>query len=101
VITKGVVTGIVITDAGVGYTHPPAIIIGSPNGVQLGLIKAVAPTFSGMWVGSNYQLQVSIDLLNWTNQGAVFTATNSTSVYSQYFQVDNWNQLFFRLEGPQ
>jgi len=72
-----------------------AIGIGPPS---LTLVKAVKPSFSNLTLGTNYQLQVSTDLNSWTNQGAAFTATNSSMVYPQYFDVDNWNQLFFRLQ---
>jgi hypothetical protein len=65
--------------------------------VQIGLIKAVKPSFSGLSVGTNYQLQVSGDLNTWTNQGAAFTATNASMIYPQYWDVANWNQFFFRL----
>lgn len=61
------------------------------------LIKAVRPAFASLAVGTNYQLQVSTDLVNWTNKGSPFTATNSSMVYTQYFDVSNWNQLYFRL----
>jgi len=67
------------------------------SNVQIGLIKAVKPSFSGLSVGTNYQLQVSGNLITWTNQGAAFTATNTSMIYPQYLDVDNWNQLFFRL----
>jgi hypothetical protein len=67
--------------------------------VQIGLIKAVKPSFSGLSVGTNYQLQVSGDLNAWTNQGTAFTATNTSMIYPQYWDVANWNQLFFRLES--
>ncbi|MGD0350930.1 MAG: hypothetical protein ABSB84_11560 [Verrucomicrobiota bacterium] len=59
--------------------------------------KAVYLTSSNLWTGSNYQVQASTDLLNWTNQGSVFTATNSSWSSTQYWNVSNWNQLFFRL----
>jgi hypothetical protein len=49
-------------------------------------------------VGINYQIQASTDLLNWTNQGSVFTATNSSWRSTNYWDVANWNQLFFRLQ---
>jgi hypothetical protein len=62
------------------------------------LVKAVKPSFSHMAAGTNYQLQVSGDLSTWTNQGTPFTATNSSMIYPQYFDVDNWNSLFFRLQ---
>jgi hypothetical protein len=62
------------------------------------LIKAVKPSFSFLSLGTNYQLQVSSDLNTWTNQGSPFTATNSSMIYPQYWDVDNWSQLFFRLQ---
>lgn len=62
------------------------------------LVKAVKPSFSNLFVGTNYQLQVSSSLNAWTNQGSVFTATNASMVYPQYWDVDNWGQLFFRLQ---
>ena len=65
---------------------------------QIGLVKAVRPSFSNLITGLNYQLQVSGDLNTWTNQGSAFAATNSTMVYPQYWDVDNWNRLFFRLQ---
>ena len=65
--------------------------------MQIGLIKAVKPSFFGLCAGTNYQLQISGDLNTWTNQGAVFTATNANMIYPQYWDVDNWNRLFFRL----
>lgn len=64
---------------------------------QAGLVKAVKPTFSNLAIGGTYQLQVSADLNTWTNSGAVFTATNSSMDSMQYFDVPNWNQLFFRV----
>ncbi|HKQ36906.1 MAG TPA: hypothetical protein VJ063_02440 [Verrucomicrobiae bacterium] len=65
---------------------------------QVSLVKAVKPSFSDLTVASNYQLQVSSDLQNWTNEGAPFTATNSTMVYPKYWDVDNWGKLYFRLQ---
>ena len=68
------------------------------SGPRVGLIKAVKPSFSNLTLTTNYQLQVSGDLSTWTNHGDVFTATNMNMVYPQYWDVDNWNQLFFRLQ---
>jgi hypothetical protein len=68
------------------------------SGPRVGLIKAVKPSFSNTMLGANYQLQVSGNLNNWTNQGSVFTATNTSMVYPQYWDVDNWGSLFFRLQ---
>jgi Concanavalin A-like lectin/glucanases superfamily len=98
VVSNGVVASITVTDAGAGYTSAPSIYIYSPLGLQVGLIKAVAPSFSDLLIGTNYQLQVSSDLTNWTDEGSIFTATNPTTVYPQYFDVTYWGQLFFRLQ---
>lgn len=62
------------------------------------LVRAVKPSFANLALTTNYQLQVSADLTTWTNTGSPFTATNTTIVYPQYWDVDNWNQLFFRLQ---
>lgn len=62
------------------------------------LIQAVKPSFSHLSFGTNYQLQLSGDLLSWTNSGASFIATNTTAVYPQYFDVGDWSKLFFRLQ---
>jgi hypothetical protein len=67
-------------------------------GPHVNLLKAVKPAFDGLSPGTNYQLQVSADMDSWTNQGAPFTATNTSMIYPQYWDVENWNRLFFRLE---
>jgi len=67
----------------------------SPPSVNI--VKAVTVSFSNLTVSTNYQLQVSTDLNSWTNFGTPFTATNSTMIYSNYWNVSDWNQLFFRL----
>ncbi len=64
----------------------------------LNIRKAVYVDTSNLWVGANYQLQVSTDLFAWTNSGASFTATNSTWRSTNYWDVDNWDSLFFRLK---
>jgi hypothetical protein len=68
------------------------------SGPQVSLVKAVKPSFTSLAIGTNYQLQVSADTTHWTNQGSPFTATCSAMTYPQYWDVDNWNQLFFRLQ---
>ena len=67
-------------------------------GPRVGLIKAVKPSFSNLMLGTNYQLQISGNLNNWTNQGSAFTATNASMIYEQYWDVDYWDRLFFRLQ---
>jgi len=97
-MSNGVVTGITLTDAGVGYTSTPIIYFSSPIAIQVGLQKAVKPSFGNLSPGFSYQLQVSSDLNTWTNQGSPFTATSPTMIVPQYWDVDNWNSLFFRLQ---
>jgi hypothetical protein len=99
VVSNSVVTGITITSAGVGYTSPPTIYIYSPLGLQISLVKAVRPYFVDLLLGTNYQLQVSGDMLTWTNLGAPFPATNSSMPFPQYFDVASWAKLFFRLQA--
>ena len=60
--------------------------------------KAVYLDSGMLSLGTNYQLQVSSDLLNWTNQGAPFTATDSYWRPTNYWDVENWGTLFFRLK---
>jgi hypothetical protein len=64
----------------------------------LSIRKAVYLDTYNLFVGSNYQVQVSSDLMNWTNYGRVFTATNAYWRSTNYWDVENWNQLFFRME---
>lgn len=61
--------------------------------------KAVYVESPNLKVGTNYQLQLSTDLSTWTNSGAAFTATNSVWRSLNYWDVDNWNKLFFRLQA--
>jgi hypothetical protein len=68
------------------------------SGPRVNLIKAVKPSFSYLTLTTNYQMQISADLSTWTNYGAAFTATSTNMVWPQYFDVDNWNSLFFRLQ---
>ena len=67
-------------------------------GPQVALMKAVKPSFSNLFPGNRYQLQVSPDLTTWTNHSSPFTATSASMVYTNYWDVDNWSQLFFRLQ---
>jgi hypothetical protein len=99
VVSNGVVVNLIFTEAGTGYTSPPSIYIYSPLGLQISIVKAVKPAFSGLLIdGTNYyQLQVSSDLKTWTNSGAPFKATKPSLVYPQDFDVEDWSQLFFRL----
>lgn len=68
---------------------------------SVALIKAVKPSFTNLKLTTNYQLQLSGDLNTWTNHGSPFTATNTSMVYPQYWDVENWGGLFFRLQISQ
>lgn len=63
----------------------------------LAIRKAVYLDSASLVVGKIYQLQVSDDLNTWTNRGPSFTATNTYWRDADYFDVDDWNRLFFRL----
>jgi hypothetical protein len=62
------------------------------------LNKFVNVSSTNLHSGTNYIVQASTDLINWTNQGSVFTATNSTWASTNYWPVASWNQLYFRLQ---
>ena len=67
------------------------------NTPRVNIVKAVTVSFSNLTVSTNYQLQISTDLNSWTNFGTPVTATNTFMIYSNYWNVSDWNQLFFRL----
>jgi hypothetical protein len=98
----GIVEGLAIyrralTPAEVVQLFLPQAIV-SPTVV---ITKAVRPSFGSLALGATYQLQLSSDFLTWTNYGAAFSATNTTMAYPEYWDVVNWNGLFFRLlVGP-
>jgi N-acetylneuraminic acid mutarotase len=69
-----------------------------PQLLRVNLVKAVKPSFCNLDVGTNYQMQISSDLTTWTNYGSPFTATNASMVYPEYFDVDNWGKLYFRVQ---
>jgi Concanavalin A-like lectin/glucanases superfamily len=71
-------------------------LIESPE--VLNIKKAVYLDSPNLKVGTNYQIQVSSDLVNWTNYGSVFTATTNVWRSTNYWDVANWNQLYFRLQ---
>jgi hypothetical protein len=62
-------------------------------------LGTVTPSFKGLLVGTNYQLQVSTDLSTWSNTGPMFTASSASEAYPRPFGVTNGNRLFFRLQS--
>jgi hypothetical protein len=67
-------------------------------GPRLGIVKAVKPKFFNLTMGTNYQLQISTDMNSWSNYALPFIATNGSVEFPQYWDVDEWNRLFFRLQ---
>jgi len=72
---------------------------GEPSSAGVKYVKAIKPSFEFLKPGRTYQLQVSSNLNAWTNQGTPFVATNFNMAYPQYWDVDNWGKLFFRLQA--
>ncbi len=82
----------------VGVSGATFLAIAPEAAPTINIQKAVYLTSTNLLIGSNYQVQASTDLVNWTNQGAVFTATTRCWQSTNYWNVANWNQLFFRLQ---
>jgi hypothetical protein len=70
----------------------------SESQAVVSLKLAVKPSFSNLFLGTNYQMQVSSDLNSWTNFGSPFAPTNTVMDSSYYFDTDLLGKLFFRLE---
>ena len=90
-----------LDDARIYNRAMPASEVAQLYTIEAGLLnihKAVYLDTGRLTIGWNYQLQVSSDLSNWTNQGAPFTATDSYWRSTNYWDVENWDQLFFRLQ---
>jgi hypothetical protein len=62
------------------------------------LTTVVIPCANNLMLGQNYQLQIANDLNNWTDFGSAFIATSTNWMPTNYWNVANTNQLFFRLK---
>jgi len=60
--------------------------------------KAVYVDSDYLKTGNVYQVQVSTDLTTWTNYGTSFLATNSYWRSPNFWDVDTWDKLYFRLQ---
>jgi hypothetical protein len=75
-------------------TNVPPVL----SGALLSVNKAVYLSFANLTIGTNYQVQISTSMSGvWSNFGTPFTATNTMMVYSNVWNVSDWNALFFRL----
>jgi len=92
-ISKGAVTNIVITSTGSGYSSNAGISIAATP-----TISVVIPSASNLLLGQNYQMQIANGLTGWTGFGAAFSATNPAWTPTNFWNVANTNQMFFRLQ---
>jgi len=77
------------------YGWPPIVVPGVRLQQSGG---AITPWFDRLQVGTNYQLQVSTDLTNWSDSGAAFSATNASQPPPEPLAATNASALFFRLK---
>lgn len=92
-ISNGAVTNIVITSAGSGYSSNATITI-APTPT----ISVVIPSANNLMLEQIYQLQVANSLTGWTDFGAAFSATSTAWTPTNFWNVANTNQMFFRLQ---
>ena len=98
-MTNGIVTDIVITSSGNGYTNAPRILIESPPFVPTVSIAVSAVNVTQrVRVNHNYVLEASSDLVTWTATGPAFTADSETIVTE--FPVDSVGRFFRLREVP-
>jgi hypothetical protein len=70
----------------------------SQVGVKRGA-ESITPCFNWLKSGSNYQLQISSDLVHWSDSGEPFSATDASQDCSQCFVTTNASPFFFRLKA--
>jgi hypothetical protein len=71
----------------------------APAAILVETIRIVKPVFSNLTLSASCRLQISSDLINWTNEGAAFVPTNTSMTLAQSFDMASRGQLFFRLSG--
>ena len=69
------------------------------SGPRVNFVKAFTVDAYNLSVGSNYILQASSDLTNWTTIDDGITSSTGTYTNTTYWRVDDWNKLFFRLQA--
>jgi hypothetical protein len=96
-VSSGVVIGLIITEAGIGYTNIPTIIIAPPpvNALWPMVTQAVKLDLGSLAPYDNYQLEFSPVLGGaWSNLSSPLTPTATTT--TQYINVSG-NAGFFRV----
>jgi Concanavalin A-like lectin/glucanases superfamily len=79
-------------------TNEIAMLYSAESRPALKVRKAVYLDFANLYPGASYQIQYSTDMNNWTNWEAPFQVTNLTWQSTNYWSVEEWGQLFFRLQ---
>jgi hypothetical protein len=101
-ISGGVVTAIVMTNAGYGYTNTPIVEIGQPPAAAVSPTAQLVMRFDSANLApyDNYQIQFTPDLnTGWSNwSGGLITPTDVTN--SQYLFVTNAAGYFRLLYTP-
>jgi hypothetical protein len=92
-ISNGAVTNIVIASTGSGYSTNAVI-----NIAPTPTISVVIPSANNLMLDQNYQLQIANGLTDWADFGGVFSATNPAWTPTNFWNVANTNQMFFRLQ---
>ena len=69
------------------------------SGPRVNLIRAIIPSFDNLTLNANYRLQGSVDLKTWYDQAMPFSATTTEMIFPWYYAINDWNQLFFRLQA--
>lgn len=67
-------------------------------GGAVSLRKAVYLESDNLLVGSTYKIQQSLDMTNWVDSGPTFQATNYLWRSTNYWDVGEWEQYFWRLQ---
>ena len=97
-VSNGVVVKVTITNAGIGYTNTPSILIAPPPANALWPVtsQALALRFTGLAPYDNYQAESTLALgATWSNAGTPFTPTSTMS--TQY--VDGTDEVgFYRVK---
>ncbi len=98
-MTGGIVTDVIVTSAGSGYTSAPRILIESPPFVPTVSINVSRVNVTQQTrVNHKYVLESSVDLITWTPTGPSFTAENE-EITNEFF-VGQTGRYFRLREVP-
>ena len=99
ILTDGSVTGFIVTNAGIGYTSAPQVLVGPPpSAPEVKISFSRVNVDMKVILGRKYQLQSSNDLKAWTLVGSPFVA-DSESI-TQEFVIAETGRYFQLVEVP-